>query len=110
MYDRYIVSLYAKYIILSSNIIKIYNMAIRKVHYSFKRGFDKLKLSDLLAVRAEIMEAMGVKYNTEFYKKRNDYVNIPLFLKEEIDKIFEKYGVDSREIWDIWYEQPIPKI
>ncbi len=62
-----------------------------------------LKSSQIPVVKAEIMDAMGVKFNTQFYRKRNDYVNIPAFLKEDIDKIFYKYGVKDRDIWDIRY-------
>lgn len=78
-------------------------MAIRKVHYSFRPGFEQLKLTDISAVKAEIKEVLGVKYDSEFYKKRNNYPNIPAFLKEDIDKIFERYGVDKRNIWSITF-------
>ena len=46
-------------------------MAIEKVHYSCKPGFEQLKLSDIPAVKAEIKQIMGVKYDTEFYRKRS---------------------------------------
>jgi hypothetical protein len=76
-------------------------MAIEKVHYSCKPGFEQLKLSDIPAVKAEIKQIMGVKYDTEFYRKRNDYPNIPSFIKEDIEAVFERYGVNKREIWSI---------
>lgn len=34
-------------------------MAIEKVHYSCKPGFEQLKLSDIPAVKAEIKQIMG---------------------------------------------------
>lgn len=34
-------------------------MAIGKVHYSFRPGFDTLKSSDVPAVKAELKEVMG---------------------------------------------------
>lgn len=78
-------------------------MAIGKVHYSFRPGCDMLKSSDVSAVEAELKEVMGIKFDTEFYKKRKDYPNIPAFLKERIEKVFSKYGVNVRDIWDIRY-------
>ena len=76
-------------------------MAIEKVHYSCKPGFEQLKLSDIPAVKAEIKQIMGVKYDTEFYRKRNDYPNIPAFIKEDIEAVFERYRINKREIWSI---------
>lgn len=78
-------------------------MAIGKVHYSFRPGFDTLKSSDVPAVKAELKEVMGIKFDTEFYRKRNDYPNIPAFVKERIEKVFSKYGVSVRDIWSIRY-------
>lgn len=78
-------------------------MAIRKVHYSFRPGFNMLKLSDIPIVKAEIKEVLGLNFDTDFYRKRKDYPNIPAFIKEDIEKIFAKYGVNKRDIWDIRY-------
>lgn len=78
-------------------------MAIQKVHYSFKPGFDLLKNSQTSAAKADLMQVLGLKYETTFYKKRKDYPNIPAFLKDKIEEIFSKYGVDKRDIWDIRY-------
>lgn len=78
-------------------------MAIGKVHYSFRPGFDTLKSSDVPAVKAELKEVMGIKFDTEFYRKRKDYPNIPAFLKEKIEKVFSKYGVSVRDIWSKRY-------
>lgn len=78
-------------------------MAIRKVHYSFRPGFDMLKAADIPVVKTEIMKAMGIKFNSEFYNKRKDYPNIPAFLKEDIEKIFYKYGVSKQNIWSITF-------
>lgn len=78
-------------------------MAIQKVHYSFKPGFDLLKYSQIPAAKAELKQVLGLKYDTTFYKKRKDYPNIPAFIKEKIKEIFSKYGVDKRDIWDIQY-------
>ena len=78
-------------------------MAIVKVHYTIRQGFDTLKSSDVPAVKAELKEVMGIKFDTEFYRKRKDYPNIPAFLKERIEKVFSKYGVNVRDIWSMRY-------
>ena len=41
-------------------------MAIEKVHYSCKPGFEQLKLSDIPAVKAEIKQIMGSNTTQNF--------------------------------------------
>lgn len=79
-------------------------MAIQKVHYSFKPGFDLLKNSQTPAAKADLMQVLGLKYETTFYKKNAKTTPISLlFSRKKIKEIFSKYGVDKRDIWDIQY-------
>lgn len=76
---------------------------MRKVHYSFCRGYKNLKKRDIPAARAELMAVLGLKYECSFYAKKKNIVNIPAYMKDEIERIFEKYGVKPCDIWDITY-------
>lgn len=76
-------------------------MARKKVHYSFSKGYGNVKNSDAAAVRADIKEVLGIKFDSDFYRKKKDIVNIPAFLKENIESIFQKYGVKPCDIWNI---------
>lgn len=76
-------------------------MARKKVHYSFSKGYGSVKNSDAASVRADIKEVLGIKFDSDFYRKKKDIVNIPAFLKENIELIFQKYGVKPCDIWNI---------
>ena len=76
-------------------------MAIKKYHYSFAPGYNCLKRADIPAAKAELKAVLGTNLDCTFYSKKKDILNIPAFLKENIDKIFKKYGVKECDIWSI---------
>lgn len=69
-------------------------MARKKVHYSFSKGYGNVKNSDAAAVRADIKEVLGIKFDSDFYRKKKDIVNIPAFLKENIELIFKNTALN----------------
>lgn len=77
-------------------------MAKRIIHYSFKKAFNCVTLTDSKAIKAEIIEILGDVTVARFYQVRRDYPNIPAHIKQEIEEIFLRYGVSESEIWDIW--------
>lgn len=77
-------------------------MAKRKVHYSFRKAFDYLTLADGRAAKADIIEILGGVSDTRFYQVRKDYPNIPVYIKQEIEDVFLKYGVLKSDIWEVW--------
>ena len=77
-------------------------MAINKVHYSCKDAFNFLPLWSIEEVKNSLYEIFGCTTWQQFYLKRKDYPNIPAQVKEEVESLFDKYGVKKEEIWKIW--------
>jgi hypothetical protein len=78
---------------------------MKKIHYSFKNGFSKLKNEDVAIVRQLTWEAIGCKTIEEYYRKRNDFTNIPYHLFVDITKIFVRFGVSKNQIWSVRYDE-----
>lgn len=74
---------------------------MKKLHYSFKNGFNKLKSEDVPIVKDKTWKAIGCKTVEEYYRKRNDFVNIPYHIHREITQIFVSFGVLPEEIWTV---------
>lgn len=74
----------------------------QKKNYSFLKGCGKVAAKDTLDLRKELVKVLGCKSVNHFYKKRKSYPNMPAHVKEEIETVFEKYGITNPDdIWDI---------
>lgn len=74
------------------------------VHYSCKPGIDLVPKKDQDELRQGLMEIFGSPSYATYYNKINDYRNIPWHLKEAIEELFKKFGVEPEKIWEIWKE------
>ena len=76
-------------------------MAIKKAHFSFLSGMNKVKLEDKDEIMQKLYEFIGCSSWPEFYRKRKEYVNIPVQVQSGIDDIFAEYGINHDEIWTV---------
>lgn len=65
---------------------------------AFRRGLSNLKVKDVDAVRAEIMEVLGVTTRQSFLRYANgDAVRLDIDAARRIEEIFARRGV--RDCW-----------
>ena len=76
-------------------------MPIPNYRYSFAPGFLKLTLADSKKVKEEISELLGCSNDVMFCRRKNNYLNMPSVIFDEITNIFSKYGIPKDEVWDI---------
>ena len=80
-----------------------------KFHFSFKPGMNELKVSDIQKVSEEIRKLISMKGEVAtietFRRRAYDWPNIPVPMKEGIDKIFRKYKVPKEKVWKTWQTQ-----
>lgn len=76
---------------------------MEKLHYSFMPGLWELKVSDVEEAKKEIMKVISEKElsRTQFWRRSTDWVNIPAHIKLGIENVFEKYGVQKEDVWEI---------
>lgn len=75
-------------------------MAIKKAHFSFQGGMNQVKLEDKDEIMHKLYDFMGCSSWPEFYRKRKEYVNLPVQIKSGIDNIFADYGI-TNGIWTV---------
>lgn len=76
-------------------------MAIPNYRYSFAPGFQKLSIANSKLVKEEISKLLGCTNNVMFCRRKNNYLNMPSVVFDEITNIFNKYGITKDEVWDI---------
>ena len=76
-------------------------MAIPNYRYSFAPGFNKLSIANSRLVKEEISKLLGCTNNVMFCRRKNNYLNMPSVVYDEINNIFSKYGIPKDEVWDI---------
>lgn len=77
-------------------------MAIPNYRYSFAPGFEKLSVANSRLVREEISKLLDCSNNrVMFCRRKNNYLNMPSVIFDEITNIFSKYGIPKDEVWDI---------
>ena len=76
-------------------------MAIPNYRYSFAPGFQKLSIANSKLVKEEIIKLLGCTNNVMFCRRKNNYLNMPSVVFDEITNIFNKYGIPKDEVWDI---------
>ena len=79
-------------------------MAVKNLFYSFLPGTGKVAKQDYSNLQDRLYEAMGCSSLPEYYRKRKRYMNIPAHLKQSIEDVFNEFGVDSTDIWNITSE------
>lgn len=76
-------------------------MGQKKLNYSFLPGTQKVAKEDYNKLKCDLMTILGCKSTQYYYRKRKCISNIAAHLKEAIERVFAKYGIDSSEIWEI---------
>lgn len=76
-------------------------MAIKNLSYSFLKGLQKVTKEDYPIIQNQLYNFLGCSSQPEYYRKRKSYVNIPAHIKEGVEAIFLKYGINPEEVWEI---------
>ncbi|WP_278625359.1 hypothetical protein [Parabacteroides gordonii] len=77
-------------------------MAAKKLNYSFLKGTQKVAKEDYMPLQEALMKALGCTTKQHYYQKRKCIPNIAAHIKDDVEKVFEQYGItDPCEIWDI---------
>ena len=76
-------------------------MAIPNYRYSFAPGFQKLSIANSKLVKEEISKLLGCTNNVMFCRRKNNYLNMPSVVFDEITNIFNRYGIPKDEVWNI---------
>ena len=71
----------------------------KKISYSFKKGTEKVAYENYAAANKELMDYLGCSTTQNNYRKRNSIINLPVHVKEGIEKILVKYGVKPEDVW-----------
>lgn len=74
-------------------------MAIPHFRYSFASGFDKMTLEDIRKAKAELYDFLGCTAKSDFSRKKHSFRDIPQHIYEGVNLIFQKYGVQEKDIW-----------
>ena len=57
---------------------------------------------DYKPLQEALMKALGCTTKQHYYQKRKCIPNIAAHIKDDVEKVFEQYGItDPCEIWDI---------
>lgn len=81
----------------NKNMVKNSETNKKATKFSFRKGFGQIQYKDAKIVRKEIMEALNVKTSQSFRNRLKGNTVPTVIEKENIEKIFNKYGVT-----DIW--------
>lgn len=65
--------------------------------YGFTKGLSQLKVCDVPAVKAEIMEALGITTNVSWINRRSGKIEPKISEALAIEEIFAKRGIT-----DVW--------
>jgi len=65
--------------------------------FSFKTGFEQLRIIDVPVVEKEIMNALGITHRTNFLKRLKGEVEPKVSEAKSIEAIFKQYGITK--IW-----------
>ncbi len=77
-------------------------MAVKKIYYSFLKGTQKVSKESYMELQASLMNVLGCSTKQHYYQKRKCIPNIPAHVKEDVEKVFNSYGIDDpNDIWDI---------
>lgn len=71
----------------------------KKISYSFKKGTEKVAYENYAAANKELMDYLECSTTQYYYRKRNSIINLPVHVKEGIEKILDKYGVKPEDVW-----------
>ena len=69
--------------------------------FAFEKGFSCVMYKDVQAVRKEIMDALHITTYVQFRRRLKGEIIPRVTEKEDIEKIFRKYGVGVNDIWGI---------
>lgn len=69
----------------------------KKQSFSFKKGWNQLKVGDTSAVRERIMSALGIRYRSSFYYRLNGNCEPTMTEAQQIEAIFREYGITK--VW-----------
>lgn len=65
--------------------------------FSFKKGWNQLKVGDTLKVRQKIMEALGLNVPSSFYYRLNGRCEPTISEAKAIEAVFKEYGITK--VW-----------
>lgn len=66
-------------------------------NFSFRKGWNQLKVSDAPVVRSMIMDALGLTFRTSFYYRLNGKCEPTMTEARAIEGIFSQFGI--KDIW-----------
>lgn len=66
--------------------------------FSFEKGWSQLKIGEAPKVKAEIMDALHIKGNCSFYRRKNGEVEHKLDERRTIERVFARHGI--KEVWN----------
>lgn len=69
----------------------------KKKSFSFKRGWNQLKVSDTEAARRKIMAALGVTTTASFYYRLNGKCEPTITEAAAIEAVFREYKITK--VW-----------
>lgn len=69
----------------------------KKQSFSFKKGWNQLKVGETSEVRQKIMKALGVKVPSTFYYRLNGRCEPTISEARAIEDIFKEYGITK--VW-----------
>lgn len=67
--------------------------------FAFVRGLNRVPMMNVVAVKNEICEALGIVNRTTFYKRLYGTIEPKVSEAETINRIFAKYGV--KDVWGV---------
>lgn len=69
--------------------------------YSFERSYNKLSIEDARLVKRTICHILKIDSSMEWYRRKKNWRNIPVWAYETITNVFMSMGIDKEEIFDI---------
>lgn len=69
----------------------------KKQSFSFKKGWNQLKVIETPEVRQKIMSALGLKVRSTFYYRLNGKCEPTISEARAIEAVFKEYGITK--VW-----------
>lgn len=69
----------------------------KKQSFSFKKGWNQLKVGETSEVRQKIMAALGLKVRSTFYYRLNGKCEPTISEAQAIEEVFKEYGITK--VW-----------
>ncbi len=79
------------------------NKDMKSINYSFERSYRELSIKDAETVKNIIFNEIGMKSNTEFYLRKKNWKNIPVWCYKVICNAYQSVSYEG-EIFDITEE------